>query len=91
MENGGGDAEGRGSLQPNGKRGGQKHDADRCSTSTALPLPPRISMCGGLLFDRHKPPLKRRFVVHYCSALYRRVGRASIRLANPGTFVSTNR
>jgi len=30
----------------------------------------RISKPGGLLFDRHKPPLKRRFVVHYCSALY---------------------
>jgi phosphatidylserine/phosphatidylglycerophosphate/cardiolipin synthase-like enzyme len=27
--------------------------------------------CGGLLFDRHEPPLTRRFVVYYCSALYR--------------------
>jgi len=26
--------------------------------------------CGGLLFDRHDPPLKRRFVVYYCSAVY---------------------
>ena len=26
--------------------------------------------CGGLLFDRHKPPLTRRFVVYYCSAVY---------------------
>ena len=26
---------------------------------------------GGLLFDRHPPPLTRRHVVHYCSALYR--------------------
>jgi hypothetical protein len=25
---------------------------------------------GGLLFDRHPPPLTRRHVVHYCSALY---------------------
>jgi DNA modification methylase len=25
---------------------------------------------GGLLFDRHQPPLTRRHVVHYCSALY---------------------
>jgi hypothetical protein len=26
--------------------------------------------CGGLLFDRHKTPLTRRFVVYYCSAVY---------------------
>jgi hypothetical protein len=26
--------------------------------------------CGGLLFDRHKLPLTRRFVVYYCSAVY---------------------
>jgi hypothetical protein len=26
--------------------------------------------CGGLLFDRHKPPLTRRSVVYYCSAVY---------------------
>jgi hypothetical protein len=25
---------------------------------------------GGLLFDRRKPPLTRRFVVYYCSAVY---------------------
>src|SRR5580658_4677481 len=27
--------------------------------------------CGGLLFDRHKTPLTRRFVVYYCSAVYK--------------------
>ena len=27
---------------------------------------------GGLLFDRHKTPLTRRFVVYYCSAVYTR-------------------
>ncbi len=26
--------------------------------------------CGGLLLDRHEPPLTRRFAVHYCSAVY---------------------
>ena len=26
---------------------------------------------GGLLFVRHEPPLTRRFVVYYCSAVYR--------------------
>jgi hypothetical protein len=26
--------------------------------------------CGGLLLDRHKAPLTRRFVVYYCSAVY---------------------
>src|SRR5579863_2099151 len=25
---------------------------------------------GGLLLDRHEPPLTRRFVVYYCSAVY---------------------
>jgi hypothetical protein len=28
--------------------------------------------CGGLLLDRHEPPLTRRFVVYYCSAVYSR-------------------
>src|SRR4051794_18103010 len=28
-------------------------------------------LCGGLLLHRHKTPLTRRFVVYYCSALYR--------------------
>src|ERR1700685_2639939 len=28
---------------------------------------------GGLLFDRHKTPLTRRFVVYYCSAVYSRL------------------
>jgi hypothetical protein len=27
--------------------------------------------CGGLLFDRHKTPLTWRFVVYYCSAVYK--------------------
>jgi hypothetical protein len=27
--------------------------------------------CGGLLLDRHKAPLTRRFVVYYCSAVYK--------------------
>jgi len=26
--------------------------------------------CGGLLLDRHEPPLTRRFVAYYCSAVY---------------------
>ena len=26
--------------------------------------------CGGLLLDRHEPPLTRRFVVYFCSAVY---------------------
>jgi hypothetical protein len=30
--------------------------------------------CGGLLLDRHKPPLTRRFVVYYCSAVYTEIG-----------------
>jgi len=27
---------------------------------------------GGLLFDRHQPPLRRRLVVHYCSTVLKR-------------------
>jgi hypothetical protein len=27
---------------------------------------------GGLLFDRHKAPLTRRYVVYYCSGVYKR-------------------
>lgn len=43
--------------------------------------------CGGPLFDRHDPPLTRRFVVHYCSAVYTDVQLAQIlpnRCENPG-------
>src|SRR5436305_13486800 len=32
-------------------------------------------LCGGLLLHRHKTPLTRRFVVYYCSALYKRLSK----------------
>ena len=43
----------------------------RCPTKHNLPCNVLELKCGGLLFDRHKTPLTRRFVVYYCSAVYR--------------------
>jgi predicted nucleic acid-binding protein len=40
------------------------------SPQTQLPCNVLEPKCGGLLFDRHKTPLTRRFVVYYCSAVY---------------------
>ena len=40
------------------------------SDKTRQPCNVRGWKCGGLLLDRHKTPLPRRFVVHYCSAVY---------------------
>ena len=45
------------------------------SHKTQLPCNVLELKCGGLLFDRHKPPLTRRFVVYYCSAVYNTVAK----------------
>ena len=44
------------------------------SHKTHLPCYVLELKCGGLLFDRHKTPLTRRFVVYYCSAVYNKLG-----------------
>ncbi len=40
------------------------------SHKTHLPCNVLEPKCGGLLFEGHKTPLTRRFVVYYCSAVY---------------------
>src|SRR5437763_14464266 len=40
-------------------------------------------LCGGLLLHRHNTPLTRRFVVYYCSALYRRKLAGTYRACRP--------
>ena len=43
-----------------------------CLTNTIARFCFGFLKCGGLLLVRHEPPLTRRFVVYYCSAVYRR-------------------